>query len=284
MAIKRKSKAAPKQQQKKLPEKTQGEAGLPTEDQELALTAMAGMGDGFEDTDKDAFAVPFLRILQSNSPQVNEDEDAYTKGAKPGMFFNNVSNELFGKEIVVIPVHYLRSFIEWKPNRGGFVRDHGPDPRIKDKCVPREEGERHDYLENGNIIQDTRNHYLLVQREDGSLDPCILSLSSTGIKHSRKWMSMMRSLLIPTGAAAPMFSSKYRIKTVLNKNDDGSWYQIGEKQTAVERIGWISQEELEEVKSFRNLITSGAVTADYSSLDEEVYSEEEHDETGEEQF
>ena len=268
-----------KRSKKKAPAKKRAPKNAPlpktiSRDKELALTGMEDLGDGFENTDRDAYAIPFVRILQTNSPQVNEDEDSYIRGAKAGMFFNTVTEALYGKSLLVVPVHYSRSFIEWRPNRGGFVRDHGPDPKIRERIIQSEDDDRFDYLDNGNIIQDTRNHFLLVLNEKGPSDACILALSSTGIKHSRKWMSMMRGLLMPNQKPAPMFSSIYRMHTVLNKNDDGSWYQIGEKQTAVTREDWISQDLLEEVKSFRNIITSGMFTADYSSLDDDIPDDE----------
>lgn len=220
-------------------------------------------GDGFEDTDKDAFGIPFIRILQSNSPQVNEDEDAYVEGAKAGMFFNTVSGRLYGKEIQVIPCKYSRSFIEWLPDRGGFVQDHGADPSILAR-TKRENGK--DTLLNGNVVNDTRNIFSLVICEDGNLDAGIISFTSTNIKHSKKWMSKMKALLLPTKKPAPMFAGIWKVGTVLNKNDQGTWYGVGDKtSTAIDFVGWISTVQFQKVKDFREMLTSGDVKVDYDS-------------------
>jgi hypothetical protein len=47
-------------------------------------------GEGFSDVTTEDLAIPFLRILESMSPQVNERDGAYVKNAKAGMIYNNV--------------------------------------------------------------------------------------------------------------------------------------------------------------------------------------------------
>jgi len=228
-------------------------------------------GSGFEESDKDAFAIPFIRILQTNSNQANEDEESYIEGAKPGMFYNTVSNALYGKEITVIPVHYARSFIEWMPDRGGFVTDHKNNLSIYDQAA--REGSLN-LLPNGHIITDTRNHFIIVVGE--APDAGIFSLTSTNIKHSKKWMSNMKNLRLPNGKSAPMFSSYYKMKSVLNKNDQGTWYGIGDKQvTAIERIGWIDKKYLASVSDFREMVLSNKIDVDYNQTQEEPYSDNE---------
>ena len=60
-------------------------------------------------------ALPFLRILGQLSPQVNERDAKFVEGAKPGMIYNTVTNELYDgvKGISVIPCAYKREYIEW---------------------------------------------------------------------------------------------------------------------------------------------------------------------------
>lgn len=221
-------------------------------------------GAGFETADMSAYAVPFLRILQTNSPQINEDEDCYIKGAKGGMFFNTIANEVYGKEVKVIPLTYQRDFVEWKPNRGGFVRTHGSNPKILDRIVEVDD-KNNNILDNGNVLQDSRNHYVLLA-DNLSAGPIILSMVSTGVKHSRKWMTAMRMLKTPNGKEAPMFSSVYTLKTTMNENDEGKWYQIGDKNvTLIDRENWVNQEQWEAAKAAAELINSGKTEADYAS-------------------
>lgn len=222
-------------------------------------------GQGFETADKDAYAIPFLRILQSNSPQVNEDEEAYIEGAKAGIIFNTITGELYGKKLQIVPVHYGRSFIEWAPNRGGFVKDNGPDPKILERVVQVDD-KNNSILDNGNIIQDTRNHYILLA-EFPELGPLIMSMSSTGIKHSRKFMTIMSNLQLPNeGGKAPMFAGVWVLESILNKNDEGSWYGFGNKaKTCIEFHRFVDKKQLDAALQAREIVTSGDVKVDWES-------------------
>lgn len=252
------------------------ESGTTTEKKSVVKTEEAGLpisvadleamsGQGFEGADKDAYAIPFLRILQSGSPQVNEDEASYIEGAKPGMFFNTITGELYGKSVLVIPITYSRSFIEWQPNRGGFVKDHGNDPIILDRIV--EIDDKHNsILDNGNVIQDARTHIVILA--DNPLGgPVILSMTSTGIKHSRKWMTLMNGIRIPNSTKqAPMFACTWAIGTVRNENDDGKWYQVGDKSsTNIKMEGWVTKDQLEAALQCSEMIAKGDAKADWDS-------------------
>lgn len=237
------------------------EAALPISMEEME--AFSGMG--FEGADKDSFAIPFLRILQPTSPQIDEEGPAYVDGAKAGMFLNTVTDQLLGKAITIIPIHYTRDFVEWQPNRGGFVKSHGNDPAVLQRIVSIDDN-NNSILDNGNTIQDTRNHFVLIA-EMPELGPIILSLTSTGIRHSKKWMSLMTALRIPNSSkAAPMFAGVWTIETVRNSNDDGTWYQLGDKNvTGINFDKWVTKEQLDFALAARELVTSGEAQADYDS-------------------
>jgi hypothetical protein len=222
-------------------------------------------GDGFEDADKDSFAVPFLRILQSTSPQCVRGKVSFLPDAQPGMFFNTITEDLYDQNISVIPVHYTREFIEWFPNRGGFVMSHGPDEAIL-KRVIRVDDKKNQILDNGNVIQDTRNHYVLLA-DDLEKGLVIFSLTSTGIKHSKKWMTLMNGLMLPkTKKRAPMYTAKWELESVFNENDDGSWYQIGDKsKTCVKYNSWVNNKEWQHALAAREIIKSGEAKADWDS-------------------
>ena len=92
-------------------------------------------GAGFEDTDADDYAIPFVAVLQKGSPQVDPDDGAYINGAKPGLFYNTVTGELF-KDITVIPCARRREFVEWVPRDegGGLIGRHDPDSDVVLNC------------------------------------------------------------------------------------------------------------------------------------------------------
>ncbi len=71
---------------------------------------------GFNNMTQEDFALPFLKLLTSTSPEIGEME-----GAMPGMVLNSVTNELYDgkKGLLVIPTAYIRQYIEWAPRGSG---------------------------------------------------------------------------------------------------------------------------------------------------------------------
>lgn len=196
-------------------------------------------GEGFETIEREDISIPFLIILQTNSPQVQKGADEYVPGAESGMFFNTLTHKLYGREIDLIPLVFKKYWLEWKPNRGGFVARHEP------YSIPVDKSDFSNWKsENGNVINETFMFFCLIE---GHLDDgvIIFSLTSTGIKHAKNWNTQIMMTRLDSGKRAPYFSSVWHLNSVLNKNEQGSWYQIGTKSTNVERKRFINKEEFE---------------------------------------
>ena len=216
-------------------------------------------GAGFEDAGQSAYAIPFLQILQSGSPQCKKSDGAYIKGAEEGMLFNTVTQELYdGDEgVVVIPAHFMQRFVEWKAREsgGGFVREYLPSEAPTGSTT--KDDKNRDLLPNGNTLVDTRNHYVLIKKPDGSLTPALIAMSSTQLRKSKQWMSVMQGIKVkgPEGfQTAPMMSRQYKLTTVPESNDKGSWFGF-----KVEMAGMVSDPaEYAEARAFRDAVRSGA--------------------------
>lgn len=229
---------------------------------DLASRFADDAGSGFEEADSSAYAIPFIQILQSGSPQCKKSDGAYIKGAEEGMLFNTVTQEIFSGEdgITVIPCHYTQRFVEWKPREsgGGFVSEHLPTDPCVGTTVKDDKGR--DLLPNGNTLVDTRNHYVLVEDADGNLSPALIALSSTASKVSRQWMSKMQGIKIKNSAGAfvtaPMNSRKYKLTTVPKSNEHGSWFV-----PSVELDGIVTDEAVYQAAvDFRNAVRTGEAT------------------------
>jgi hypothetical protein len=216
-------------------------------------------GSGFEETSQESYAIPFLSILQSGSPQVKKSDGSYIKGAEEGMLFNSVTQDCFGDEgVLIIPCHYTQRFIEWglRESGGGFFGEHSPNDPLVSQTERDDKGRN--MLPNGHQLSDTRNHYVLISH-NGQLSPAIMSLSSSQIKASKTWMSMMQGQKEKNPVSgmyetAPMFSRYYRVKTVAQSNDKGSWF--GYKFELGDKIPSDSAEYL-EAKAFNHTVKSG---------------------------
>lgn len=225
---------------------------------------------GFEEADRDSYAIPFLVPLQKGSPQCEEDGGEYIEGAKPGMIYNTVSGELFdGKRgVQIIPCHYTRTFVEWRPRKqgGGFMGEHRPEEGLQNTTT-RDPDTNRDILPNGNDLVDSRNHYVLLLREDGAAEPALITMASTNIKKSRRWMTRMQNLRAETpdgrSFTPPMYAYVYTLRTQFESNDKGTWYtwdvQPGQEQVQ-------SLQVYEQAKSFRTQVKSGAAKAAHDTL------------------
>ena len=196
-------------------------------DQELLL---ADSGAGLEGMTSEDFMIPRITILQQMSNAVNKRDGAYVEGAEPGHILDNVSRQTVDGEvgITVVPVSYRRCHIEWKKDRAGFVRDHGAGSGILEGCS---RGDRGEYLNfEGNEITPTSEYYVFVVEKDGTFSPALLSMAKSQLKKARRWNSMISKLQVPhptddTKKFRPaMFWNAYKLTTVPEENDQGSWF------------------------------------------------------------
>ena len=212
---------------------------------------------GFEGMNQDDFALPFLRLLTNTSPEVGEVE-----GAMPGMIYNTVTGDLYDgkKGIEVVPCAYVRQYIEWAPRGSGSGAPVAMYPSTSDVLsrTHREPGDNKDYLDNGNYIENTANHYVMVIRDDGTPEPALITMKSTQLKKSRKWNSMMQSVKMAGKSGLftpPMYSQLYRLTTVAESNDKGKWFGW-----EVERIGPVEDAAVyQAAKAFATSVDSGDV-------------------------
>jgi hypothetical protein len=186
----------------------------------------AGRGVSFEAEDQ---LIPLIYVLQTNSPIVDRrSKDVYVEGAVPGHFWlRNAIHPIADGEkgIDVIPCGMQHTWIEWLPNRQGFVTRHNAQPRdMEARTTHTDDGKEKKILcrPNGNLIQDTREFYLIV---DGQ--PYVLPCAGTKHLFARQWQSMFHQYRHPqTGDVMPSFIRKYKLTTFLQTKDQNKWYNI----------------------------------------------------------
>jgi hypothetical protein len=234
----------------------------------LTISFEDDAGKGFEQADKDAFAIPFISILQSGSPQCKKSEGAYIKGAEEGMLFNTVTQEVLSGEIgiTVIPCHYERVFLEFGDKDlgdNGFYGAHLPTSERVLSTPVATEGNRAGKLvtNDQHLLSDTRQHYVLLVKPDGTFSPAVIGMSSTQVKASRTWMSKMDGIKFKRADGSvytpPMFSHTYQLTTVPQKNDQGAWmgWKIEVKETVTD------PQLYNAAKAFREAVVAGTVKA-----------------------
>jgi len=222
-------------------------------------------GQGFENADIDSFAIPFLSVLQDLSPQVKKTEPEYIKGAEAGMLFNSVTQQVYDGDtgITIVPCYYKRTFINWKlrSDGGGFLGEYPPTHPVVSQTTRTDKG---DILPNGTMLVDTRVHYVLILGGEAGPQMAVLSLSSTQVKKSRQWMSRMEGLKLRRADGSlftpPMFAHSWKLTSVPERNDQGSWYGLRFDQPQLQLDAAIKKAASE----FRTRLVAGEVKESYA--------------------
>ena len=211
-------------------------------------TLLSG-GTGLEETTTEDFAIPFVRVLQNGSPQVNKQKGEYIEGAEPGKLYNTVTSQLYDgtKGILVVPCAYIKKFIEWIPrDKGGGLVDASHDASILKSCV-RDEETRRFYLPNSkNEIVETAQFFVLVLEPEPQ--QAVLAFASTQLSVARKWLTMLRMARVQTSkgesVSAPMFAYTYRLTTTSQSNEKGTWngYSVNQQEPTELSVAKLAKE------------------------------------------
>lgn len=206
-------------------------------------------------------ALPYIYILQANSPQVNPGRSEYVEGAQASMFFNNVADAAFEARtngLMFVPCAYERRYVEWvhRDNGGGWVADYPVTSNILENTRPDEMGKPR--LPNGNVIVETAYHYgLVLDPETGVWSQCVLPMKSTALKKNRAWNNALTTTKIPgTDIQAPRFLYAYNLQTEMETKGENSWWNF--KITKHEEP--VSSEVYANAKAFAELVTAGSIT------------------------
>lgn len=228
----------------------------------------ADVGAGMETADKESYAIPFLKVLQKISPQCDEADAAYVQGAKGGMLYNTVTGKLY-ESVTFLPCAFQRRFLQWAPrgSEGGFKGELMPE----DVAAMRASGEVVEqdgrlYVGEANEkksdrLVDTRSHFGLLVDENGA-SQVLLPLSSTQIKKSKQLMSMLSAVKVKAAngmVTPPTWMNRIKITTVLESNDQGSWYGV-----KFESDGLIDSQDLYNAgKEFHEVVSAGEAKVSY---------------------
>lgn len=238
---------------------------------------------GFEETSIRDLSIPFINLLQSNSPEVEEQT---IEGAAAGMLLNSVTGELLKMPLVVQPVYKEEAWVEWIPrNKGGGVAGrHEPTSDIVKQVIEKNggsrippqdsEGKRPPFKMpngNGNDLVETYYVYCLILNEDGTESDsyCVLAFSSTKIKVQKDWMTAMYT----QKGRPPMWANRAKVSTKRQKAEGGSFFNFSIQSFGdTWRDGLIDPSTeagkhlLSEGKDFRQMIMDGLARPDLDSV------------------
>ena len=234
---------------------------------ELDKMLEADAGVGLENITTEDMQIPFIRIIQALSPQLQKDDPLYIKGAEQGDIFNTVSQEVFKQDegITLVPAFFEKKFLEFqlRSSGGGFVRELAADD--KDIAMTNREGTI-EMLPNGNELVRTHQHLVIAKSADGTIAPCVLDMKKTQLKVSRRWNTLKNSARLPSRALMPIYGTAWQLTTVLEANDRGKWFNY-----KLDRINDVTPEIEKMMLEARNMyqgVSKGEVKMAAASADE----------------
>lgn len=185
-------------------------------------------GEGFENVSASDVLLPRINILQSNADQLKKNKPLFIKDASPGDFCDLALNKVLPTPLPLIPCFYAVVYLQWGPRDSdrGLVANHGTDPSILKK-TKRDENNRN-ILPNGDYIAETATYFVLYQNEDGDWIPSFLPLSSTQLKNSKRWMSVLKAQKLERADGTKFIPSMYYrvwLATIKEEsNAKGDWF------------------------------------------------------------
>lgn len=225
-------------------------------------------GAGFENQTSDDYAIPFIHILQAMSPQLEENDDL-----KQGMIINTVTGEAYnGKDgIAFVPATTHHLYVAWKPRDegGGFMGTHQPDSELVRNCVATQPFGEYTTPE-GNELSETFYVYGMAVDDDGSASEAVIAFTSSKIKKYKGWMTKAKTVKIPLPDGrqipAPLFAHRYRLTTVTEKNNKGTFanWQIAFDGENAQAARLAPDDELfQAAVNVKKLLEAGQARADY---------------------
>lgn len=202
-------------------------------------------------TDASDNVVPLIYLLQPLSPAVMRGHDKQIEGAEPGdIWLRNAPPEhsILKEGMVVQPCGFTKTWVEWMPNRGGFVQRHAERPadaQLSDIDDGKGGTRKAWLMPNDNVVVETREVRVIVHHDELGRLEYLMPLSGTGHTFHKTWNGAMRNEKLPNGARAPSFSLLYRLMPQLQQKNNNSWWQY-----TFEKVGFV-----EDVEDFQAGLT-----------------------------
>jgi hypothetical protein len=227
-------------------------------------------GAGFEGQTSEDIGIPWLALLQPLSPEVQAEGST----AKPGMWANRGTGEVFAEGTTFIPCLTKHVFREWsskEPTGSSPVADHAIDSPIVVKV--RAEQAFGDYTHPDNPehpLTETFDMYGLSLTAEGVGIPSVTSFSSTHIRAYKDMMLRARSIVIPLPDGRkltnlPLFSHAYTFRSKRVEKGKYVWWVPAisfADPAGAEKSRLAPNSDLyQQAKALREAVNSGAAKA-----------------------
>ena len=174
---------------------------------------MESSNRGNEDVGFDDLTIPRLDVIQDLSPQHKKNKPEFIPGAEVGMLFNSVTSQLYGSEVMIVPVYFRKEWIIWKDQKegGGFRGAHATQQEAVNALGELDDADKCD-------VVDTGQHFCLIVHSPDNIEEIVISMSKSKMKVSRQLNSMVKI------RGGDRFSSAYSLKAIEDQYAAGQDY------------------------------------------------------------
>lgn len=203
---------------------------------------------GSEEVTTSDKVLPRIDVLQALSPQIKKSGPEYIDGAEQGQIFNTVTGDVYGSEIIFIPVYFRKEYVLWKlrKNGGGFIGAFSTQKEAESiHCQQPNPGEFE--------VVESHQHFIIVMAEKGP-EEAVLSMTKSKLKVSRSLNSLIQI------ANVDRFAKAYKLKAIETSSDKGEYWTYNAMA-----VGFVTKELYEYAKNLYELIKAGAADVDRSA-------------------
>ena len=232
---------------------------------------------GLDAIERSDMTLPRLGLCQALSPQRSESDPKYIEGLRDGQFFNTITREIYGKKVLLVPLHFYKTRILFGPmDEGGGLRCQSPDNLIGIgepggtciKCPNSQFGSSRGGEGKGTACNQFFNYAALIV-QDARVTPeqlLVVSFKSSALKVAKDWNAFIRIRNLD------IFAGVYEFTSVERKNDIGRWFE-----PVVNMAGNVSREMYDAAKMARSAVAElqreGRLRSDVADLNPEAAAE-----------
>jgi hypothetical protein len=188
-------------------------------------------GKGYEHQGKADVSMPFINELQALSPIVTAEK------AKPGDFFNTVSERIYPREqgFLFVPATTRHAYAEWvprdTPGAGGYKGRHEVESEIVQRAIKNSvKFGKYKTDEGNNLVETFYVHGVLCDENGEPETMCVIPMWSTKIKPYQRWMTMLRNITLKLDSGKivrpPLYGNLCRMTSKMTENAEKKIYYI----------------------------------------------------------
>lgn len=205
-----------------------------------------GQARGAENVTTDDMIIPRIELIQALSPARKKSDPAYIEGADEGMLYNNVTRQLYGESVTVVPVYYTKQYLVWKDRKAGGGGSNGFRGAFATEALARDAIAQ--LGEEGLEISDTAQHFVLVRYAD-EWQEAVISMAKSKMKVSKRWNSLIRM------TQTDSFARAYKLGAATETNARNESYA----NFSITPLGFVNKEVYERAEKLYETIRAGGV-------------------------